>query len=161
MSKKRLSVSAIEKGTVIDHIPPHQGLQLVRLLRLDEHEERLTIGLNLSSSTMGSKDLIKIEGRELSPEEANQVAVFAPDITIAIIENYLVLQKFKVALPQQIERVVNCPNERCITNHETITTLFSVCPVGSSTELQCHYCSHRFPMQSIRPTPQGGALCSS
>ena len=92
--EKELSVSAIENGTVIDHIPAGQGMRIVRLLKLADHKKKVTLGLNLPSKSLGYKDLIKVEGREISVEEANQIALFAPKASINIIRNFQIQKKF-------------------------------------------------------------------
>ena len=47
-SKTELVVSAIENGTVIDHIPASKVLQLINILGLESYEMGL-VGLNLYS----------------------------------------------------------------------------------------------------------------
>ena len=77
---KAMKVDAICTGTVIDHIRPGQALRVVELLRLPE-EPVMTIGQNLTSGKHGSKDLVKIEGHELSQSEVDTVAIIAPEAT--------------------------------------------------------------------------------
>ena len=72
------TVEALKQGTVIDHIPAGQGLTILRLFKLSETGERVTVGLNLSSRHMGAKDIIKVENIALSEEQANELALFAP-----------------------------------------------------------------------------------
>lgn len=142
--KKTLSVAAIEDGTVIDHIPAGQGLRIVHLLKLADHRKKVTLGLNLPSELFRFKDLIKVEGREITEEEASQIAVFAPKATISIIRGFQLERKFSVTLPETITRVLSCPNNRCITNHERVTPRFSVNRYGVNVHLQCHYCEKSF-----------------
>jgi aspartate carbamoyltransferase regulatory subunit len=137
-------VAAIECGTVIDHIPAGQGMRIVRLLKLAEHKKKVTLGLNLPSASLGLKDLIKVEGREVSVEEASQIALFAPKSTINIIRNYQVEKKFTVSLPEKLSKVLTCPNARCITNHEMIQTQFRVYKSGHKILLQCQFCDKDF-----------------
>lgn len=60
MSKKKkkseLLVAALENGTVIDHIPSDKVFDVVNLLNLTGITSPITIGANLSSHKMGSKD---------------------------------------------------------------------------------------------------------
>lgn len=145
------AVSAIQNGTVIDHIDAGYGLKIVQLLKIATHKKQVTIGLNLPSSKLDLKDIIKIEDRELSPEEANQVAILAPDATINIINNFEVNNKFKVTLPNTIEAVIPCPNPRCISNHDKIPSSLKVLRrIRKNTRLQCHYCRELFTQQEIR-----------
>ncbi|NGX55063.1 MAG: Aspartate carbamoyltransferase regulatory chain [Chlamydiae bacterium] len=142
--KKTLSVAAIENGTVIDHITVGQGMRIVRLLRLAGHKHQVTLGLNLPSKSMGYKDLIKVEGRVITAEEANQIAVFAPKAKINIINDFQVVKKFPVELPESVKKMLCCPNPRCITNHDPMDTLFSVRRFGEGVELLCNYCEKSF-----------------
>lgn len=141
---KTLSVAAIGNGTVIDHIPAGEGLRIVRLLKLACHRHQVTLGLNLPSKTMGYKDLIKVEGLEVSEDAANQIAVFAPKATINIIRDFQLVKKFAVTLPERINKVLCCPNERCITNHESTPTRFEVAKFARAVQLKCYYCEKSF-----------------
>ena len=66
---KTLSVAAIKEGTVIDHIPAGSAFIILQLLKLSTPKHRISLGLNFSSSSMGHKDLIKIENRALTEKE--------------------------------------------------------------------------------------------
>ena len=56
----------------------------------------MTVGLNLPSNQMGSKDIIKVEDWLFSMDEANELALLAPDATVNIIEDHKVASKIKV-----------------------------------------------------------------
>ncbi len=144
-----MPVAAICNGTVIDHIPAGQALKIVHLLKLTGHQKLVTLGLNLPSETLKYKDLIKVEDRELSIAEANQVAVFAPQATINIINGYKVVNKFKVELPSVIQGVFFCPNPKCICNHEKISTVFLISPQHQLIYLQCKFCRKSFSQHDI------------
>lgn len=145
MKEKTLSVSAIKDGSVIDHITAGQALAIVR--HLEFSSAQVTIGLNLKSASMGTKDLIKLEGVFLSPLQANQIAVFAPTATVNIIKNYKVAEKFRVELPPMIHGLLDCPNPRCITHTEPTTTSFKVEENNSHVLLRCSYCEKSFQLQ--------------
>jgi aspartate carbamoyltransferase regulatory subunit len=147
--KKTMPVAAICNGTVIDHIAAGQALKIVHLLRLTEHQKLVTLGLNLPSKTLSYKDLIKVEDRELTIEEANQVAIFAPQSTINIIENYVVVNKFQVELPQCIRGVFSCLNPKCICNQEKIAAEFCISQRQQLIFLQCKYCTKSFSQHDI------------
>lgn len=141
---KELSVAAIKKGTVIDHIPAGAAMKIVRTLRLVETKKTVTLGLNLPSRSMGHKDLIKVQERALTPQEAAEIAIFAPTATINIIEDYKVVQKYRVEMPRNVEGVILCLNPHCITNHEEVVTRFAVHRFGKVVEVECLYCSKVF-----------------
>ena len=64
-NNKELQVAAIENGTVIDHIPPHQLFKVAALLELDKMKNNtITIANNLPSNKFGSKGMIKISASE-------------------------------------------------------------------------------------------------
>lgn len=141
-------VAAIKNGTVIDHITAGHALKIVRFLSLPLHKKVVTVGLNLPSRAMGHKDIIKVEGRELTPEEMSEVAIVAPGATVNIIRNYRIVKKFSVTLPPTIERFVVCPNKSCITNHEPMDTRFAL-ERRKTITLCCTYCEHLFSLDEI------------
>lgn len=147
--QKTLSVNAIENGTVIDHIPAGQGIAIIRLLKLTDHHYRVTIGLNLKSSRQGLKDLIKIEGRYLNQQEINHLSLFAEHATINQIKNFQVSAKHDIALAQQIDGLLTCPNPNCISNQEPVKTRFTLAQDGTN-KLHCYYCEKSFTQQAIK-----------
>lgn len=116
---QELLVRKIKDGTVIDHIPAGMALHVLRILRITGKEgNRISIVINTDSRKLRLKDIVKIEGRELSAEEVNTIALIAPTATINIIRNYEVVMKYKVEVPPFIEGIVKCSNPNCITNQD-------------------------------------------
>ena len=114
---RELIVSKIENGTVIDHIPAGRALAVLRVLGITGKEGmRVALVMNVESSKLGKKDIVKIEGRELTPEEVNIISAVAPTATINIIRNFEVVKKFKVSPPEVIKGRFKCKNPTCITN---------------------------------------------
>lgn len=144
-----LAVSAIQNGTVIDHIAAGQGLRIIRLLALHNSSFKITIGLRLPSQLIGNKDLIKIEDRILTPHEANEIVIFAPAATINLIENFVVVQKIKTYLPKEIKNVFICPNPTCITQTEFTPSHFYIEQQTKTTQLMCHYCEKIFERDQV------------
>ena len=70
----QLQVEAIKNGTVIDHIPAQIGIKVLRLFDMHNSSQRVTIGLNLPSSALGHKDLLKIENVFINEEQASKLA---------------------------------------------------------------------------------------
>lgn len=147
---KTLSVAAIKEGTVIDHIPAGSAFIILQLLKLSTPKHRISLGLNFSSSSMGHKDLIKIENRALTEKEVHDIAVFAPQATINIIKNYRISSKMAAKLPQAVSRILVCPNPRCITNSESIDTLFHIEEHKQKVFLCCHFCEKIFERNEIK-----------
>ncbi|MEM0485215.1 MAG: aspartate carbamoyltransferase regulatory subunit [Pyrobaculum sp.] len=114
---KELLVSKIENGTVIDHIPAGRALTVLRILGISGKEGlRVALVMNVESKKLGKKDIVKIEGRELTPEEVNIISAVAPTATINIIRNFAVVKKFKVTPPDVIRGRFKCKNPTCVTN---------------------------------------------
>lgn len=139
MKDKTLSVSAINEGTVIDHIPAGQLFDVISILGLNKLETQITFGTNLQSKKLGKKAIIKIEGKFFDPDEINRIALVAPQAKLNIIHNYVVTEKRVVEVPDTIVGIVKCMNPKCITNHEEVTTQFTVID-KKEVALKCHYC---------------------
>ncbi len=137
--RKELVVSAIENGTVIDHIPAKSVFRVVKMLNLDQTEGQVTIGFNLDSKKYGKKGIIKASGQYFEKREANKIALIAPTATLISIKNYEVIGKQQVEIPDAIEQFVKCVNPNCITNHQQVMTHFTVID-KEDLKLQCHYC---------------------
>jgi aspartate carbamoyltransferase regulatory subunit len=150
MQTSTLSIAEISNGTVIDHIEAGKGLLIVKLLKLDQTQKKLLVGLNLPASSLALKDIIKLEDKELTQEEANQLAIISPKITINIIENFQIQRKFNLTIPEAIENVIICPNQVCITNHEVIPTYFFSRKRSHSVQLRCKYCERIFMQEEIQ-----------
>jgi len=136
---KELQVSAIENGTVIDHIPTKNVFQVVKILGLENCKEQILFGTNLESKKFGRKGIIKVANLFFESDEINKIALVAPSATLIVIRNYQVAEKRKVVIPDQIVRFVKCFNPNCITNHEKITTRFNVID-KEDLRLECIYC---------------------
>ncbi|OGE81337.1 MAG: aspartate carbamoyltransferase regulatory subunit [Candidatus Doudnabacteria bacterium RIFCSPHIGHO2_01_FULL_43_23] len=147
--EKKLSVSAIKQGTVIDHVTAGNALRIVRLLDLPSGKKQVTVGLNLPSIAFGYKDIIKVSERELTADEANKIAILAPRATINIIKNYKIIKKFKVQIPETIQSVIICPNPVCVTNNEKITTFFYAQQKKYTILLRCKYCLKEYSPDKI------------
>ena len=101
MSKEtQLKVEAIKNGTVIDHIPANIGIKVLKLFDMHNSNQRVTIGLNLPSSALGGKDLLKIENVFVTEEQASKLALYAPHATVNQIEDYEVVKKLPLELPE-------------------------------------------------------------
>src|SRR5512133_29780 len=123
---KQLSVSAIENGTVIDHIPASNLFKVIQILRLDRIQTQITFGTNLESKKLGKKAIIKIEGVFFEDKDINRIALVAPDAKLNIIRDYEVVEKKVVEVPDFIIGIAKCMNPKCITNFESVTTRFKV-----------------------------------
>jgi aspartate carbamoyltransferase regulatory subunit len=137
--RKELKVSAIENGTVIDHIPSASVFQVIKLLNLTEYQNQLLIATNLDSQKMGKKGIIKVSNKFFKSDDINKIALVAPSATLIIIKNFEVIEKKQVEIPDVAENIVKCFNPNCITNNEEISTRFTVID-KRDLKLRCHYC---------------------
>lgn len=145
----QLQVEAIKNGTVIDHIPANIGIKVLKLFAMDESKQRVTIGLNLPSSALGSKDLLKIENVFVTEEQANKLALYAPNATVNQIENYEVCKKLALELPETITGVFECPNSNCITHNEPVDSSFKVFEKHGDIRLKCKYCEKVYSREIV------------
>jgi len=134
-----MNVEAIRNGTVIDHIDSDATFKVADILQVQKERSMVLVGMNLASGRLGKKGIIKIENRELTPDEVNKIALIAPQATLNIISDFEVVHKTQVQLPDRIERIVRCFNPRCITNQQAIVTKFEVIET-SPPALRCLYC---------------------
>ncbi len=136
---KKLEVSAIEEGTVIDQIASKSTFKVANMLNIQNIDQVVLIGVNLSSKKLGKKGIIKIGGKSLTQEEVNKIALIAPDATVNIIKDSEVVRKFKVAIPDAIEGFLRCFNPNCVSNHQNIRSRFHVIS-KNPIKIRCHYC---------------------
>ena len=136
---KQMSVSAIENGTVIDHVPANHLFKVIQILGLDRIDNQITFGTNLESKKLGRKAIIKISDIYFEDEDINRIALVAPDAKLNIIKNYEVVEKRVVEVPENIVGIAKCMNPKCITNFEPVTTRFKVVS-KKNVALKCHYC---------------------
>ncbi len=139
-SEKQLKVSAIKNGTVLDHIPSNQLFNVLNVLDLKDYQEPVTFGFNYDSKSMGKKGIIKISERLFREDEINMIALYAPNACMNIIENFEVVQKKILRLPEKVSAIVKCVNPSCITNHEAIETQFTTAKGKNKIKLICRYC---------------------
>ena len=137
--KKELVVSAIENGTVIDHIPTEAVYQVIHILGLESYKDEVLIGNYLSSKKLGRKGIIKIKNKHFTKEEISKISLVAPYVTIITIEDYKVIDKFSTDIPDHVENFVKCANPKCITNAEAVPTKFDIVD-KNNLKLRCHYC---------------------
>ena len=140
MTHKELLVSALENGTVLDHIPAENVYKALDLLDLKDIESQITIGINLNSKVHGKKGIIKIADKFFEDDELNKLALIAPRATVNVIRDFKVVEKKKLETPKEVIGVARCKNPKCVTNHQPINTHFATVVNGDEISLKCHYC---------------------
>ena len=150
MSASDLLVRRIKEGTVIDHIDAGKGLQVLNALEVDGKDGNvITIALNVPSGKYKKKDIIKVENRFLKDEDTNKLAVISPTASVNIIKNYKLVEKRRVALPNEIDEIFRCSNPECITNsNEHIESIMDVID-KENLVLRCRYCSRLLDVNKL------------
>ncbi|MFH1115245.1 MAG: aspartate carbamoyltransferase regulatory subunit [Pseudomonadota bacterium] len=147
MNERSVTIAKIKKGIVIDHIPEGKAYRIIQVLGLNalarETGDIIAVGINFESPSMGKKDIIKVENLSLTRDMLNVVALIAPMATITRIEDWEVIEKHKVEIPERVGNVVHCPDRFCITNHEEVPGKFLVANQNPLT-LMCYYCETEF-----------------
>lgn len=139
MKDKLLEVSAIENGTVIDHIPAKALFKVISILRLDSLDKQITFGTNFDSKKLGKKAIVKLSDTFFKDKDINKIALVAPQAKLNLIRDYSVVEKKVVEVPDEIVGIAKCMNPKCITNNERIVTRFTVVS-KREVKLKCHYC---------------------
>ena len=144
-TKEKLVVEAIRSGTVVDHIPAERTLQVVELLT--GVQDCYFMGVNLHSTSVGRKGIIKLVNRRLNDQDLEILAALAPEATVNIIEEFDIIEKKHLTVPHEVIGLFVCPNTRCITNHEAIVTRFRL----GKSEHTCQYCERSFAVHRLKP----------
>ena len=141
--KNDLRIKAIENGTVIDHITPGQALNVLNILGVGENFTNTVSVVMNAGGSRGDKDVVKIEGRELTEKEVNAISLLSPEATVNIIRNFEVIRKRDIKTPESVCGIVKCINPNCITNgSEPIETRFTIADHkrGKKLVLRCVFC---------------------
>ena len=149
MKRQELQVAALENGTVIDHIPSSKIFEVISLLHLERVTTSVTIGINLKSKKMKQKSILKIADRFFTDEELNQLSVVTPNVSLAIIRDYEVVEKKEVKMPDELVGIIKCDNHKCITNNEPMKTHFHVLDKEKGI-LQCRYCNREVTLNNVK-----------
>ncbi|OQX20954.1 MAG: aspartate carbamoyltransferase regulatory subunit [Candidatus Altiarchaeales archaeon A3] len=143
---KEEKIKKIKNGTVIDHIEGGKVFSVLKILNIDENYKGIvSVVINAESKKYGKKDVVKVEGRILTKDETNKIALLSARATVNVIADSNVTEKYKVEIPEEINNLLKCPNLECITNSaleniETKMFRFSKKPL----KFRCHYCERVF-----------------
>ena len=149
MNDSLMRVQPIRNGTVIDHIKAGRGRKVLDALELIDKGTTITLLMHVPSKKNSSKDVIKIEDRELSESESQKLALLSPGAQVNIIRNFVVAEKDVASLPSSISEMALCSNVNCITNNERgAITNFNIIK-NESLSIQCVYCGRKITEDSI------------
>ncbi|OIR22917.1 MAG: aspartate carbamoyltransferase regulatory subunit [Marine Group III euryarchaeote CG-Epi3] len=149
MSDNLMRVQPIRNGTVIDHIKAGRGRKILDALELSDKGTTITLLMHVPSEKNSSKDVIKIEDRELSEAESQKLALLSPGSHVNIIRNFVVAEKNVAELPNSISDMAFCSNVNCISNNERgAKTNFTIAN-AESLNIQCVYCGRKIAEENI------------
>ena len=136
-----LRVDHIEKGIVLDHIQVGNGVEIFERLGLREVDYPVALLMNVPSTKMGRKDMIKIS--DTLDLDLTMLGLLDPNITVIYIDDGKVARKVKLGLPDRVEGLIECKNPRCITSSERHgPSRFELIDREAKT-YRCFYCGER------------------
>ena len=133
-----MNIDSIKDGIVIDHIRAKKGLEIYEALNLGKLDCSVAIITNARSSKMGKKDIIKID--KSIDLDLNILGYIDPNITINIIKDSKLVNKYHVELPKEIVNIVKCKNPRCITSIEQELDNVFILTDEKNKTYRCKYC---------------------
>ena len=133
-----MHIDSIKNGIVIDHIAAGKGMELYKLLKLDQLDCSVALIKNAVSQKMGKKDIIKIDTD--FQVDMDILGYVDPGVTVAIIRDGNTEEKKKLTLPKQLTNVIFCKNPRCISSTEQeLPHIFRLTDAKTKT-YRCMYC---------------------
>lgn len=136
---KEIRITPIKNGTAIDHLQPGSAHKILNVL--DLREFTVTVGMNMESRKMGKKDIMFIEGKELTEKELDKIALIGKGATVNTIRSSEITKKVQLSYPERVEEVIKCINPKCITNFENIPSKFAI--TKEPLTAKCFYCETR------------------
>lgn len=139
-----MKIGSIKDGLVIDHIVAGRGMEIYKLLELNELDCQVAIIMNAQSTKMGKKDIIKIDADV--DIDTRILGYVDPGVTVDIIRDGVLVEKKKIDLPKELTNVIFCNNPRCITSTEQeIDHVFALTDNVRRT-YRCIYCDTKAKM---------------
>jgi len=137
-----LNIDEITNGIVIDHIKAGKSMDIYYYLNLEKLDCSVAIIKNAKSRKMGRKDIIKIEG--FLDIDLDVLSVLDQDITVNIIKNCQITEKFTPSLPKEVTNIIRCKNPRCITSVEQDLPHIFKLTNKEKRIYRCIYCEQAF-----------------
>lgn len=133
-----MNIDSIENGIVIDHIQSKKAFEIYEALKLDELDCSVAIITNAKSKKMGKKDIIKIDKN--IDLDLDILGYIDSKITVNVIKNHKMVDKYKVKLPNEITDIIKCKNPRCITSIEQELKQVFILADEENKSYRCKYC---------------------
>jgi aspartate carbamoyltransferase regulatory subunit len=136
-----LRVDPIQEGIVLDHIRAGMGLRIFQELGLGGKGLTVALLMNVPSTKLGRKDMIKITG--VLDLDLTKLGLLDPGITVNYIAGGKVVRKVKPGLPERVTGLIRCRNPRCITATEGYVTPEFILVNPETKEYSCSFCGER------------------
>lgn len=133
-----MNIDSIKNGIVIDHIQAKKGMEIYDALKLEELDCSVAIITNAKSKKMGRKDIIKID-KEIDVN-TEVIGYIDPNVTINIVQNNVITNKYHAKLPEKIINIAKCKNPRCITSIEKELDQVFILRDKENKVYRCQYC---------------------
>ncbi len=133
-----MNIDSIKNGIVIDHIEAGKAMEIYEILNLNRLDCQVAIITNARSNKTGKKDIIKIDRNiDINLET---LGFIDPHITVNIVKDDKISEKFHLALPEKVVNVAKCQNPRCITSIEKNLDQIFVLTDKEKNVYRCKYC---------------------
>jgi len=133
-----MNIDSIKDGFVIDHIEAGKGMEIYKLLKLNELDCQVAIITNAKSKKAGKKDIIKID--KAIDIDLDKLGFIDPNVTVNIVSDNKIIEKRKLTLPDKIVNVAKCQNPRCITSIEKDLDQIFILTDKIKNVYRCKYC---------------------
>ncbi len=141
-------IKMIANGVVVDHIPNDNLLKILRILKWENIVNPVAVGFNLTSDRLGQKALIKMDNTKLTPQQKDNIALFAYDATYNVIENGNVVNKETLVPTKEVSCGILCPNIRCVSR--MYKSVFIPQIENDVVRAVCKYCELQFSLDELR-----------
>ncbi len=136
-----MKIDSIQNGIVIDHISAGHAMELYDLLNLKDVSCSVAMLMNVSSSKMGKKDIIKLDAA--IPVNLDVIGYVDPGATVNYIRDGVLDHKETIEIPKLLKNVIKCKNPRCITSVEQeLDQVFKLTDEADKV-YRCIYCETR------------------
>ena len=141
-------IGQIRDGIVIDHITAGRGMEIMRILGLEERECTVAMIKNADSVKMGKKDIVKIG--EVIDLDMTVLGYIDPGITVNVIREGKLVEKKKLSLPENLVNVITCKNPRCITTVEAALDQHFILKDREKGLYRCKFCDAERKSKALR-----------
>ena len=141
-----MNIDSIKNGYVIDHIQAGKGMEIYEKLNLNKLDCQVAIITNAKSKKTNRKDIIKIDKN--IDIDINTLGFIDANITINIVKDDKIVQKFHPESPNELINIVECQNPRCITSIEKDLDQIFMLTDKEKKIYRCKYCEMSLKKQN-------------